>query len=80
MADVRRRRRLAAPVRRYANGLSEAQARRVVDATRQTPWTVHSLHEQMGHRELLAVAAIDLATGVSALSDFVPPVPVPPEY
>lgn len=80
MADVRRRRRLAGPVRRHVNRLSEAKARRVVDATRQTPWAVHPLHEQMGCRELLAVDAIALSTGVSDLSDFVPAVPVPPEY
>ena len=80
MADIRRRRRLAAPVRRYVNGLSEAQARRVMDAARQTPSAVHPLHGQMGGRELLAVAVIALATGRSALSDFSPLVSVPPEY
>ena len=80
MADVRRRKRLAAPVRRYVGRLAEAQARLVLEAARLAPGAVHPLHAQMGVRELLAVAAVSLATRAAALTDYAPPVPLPPEY
>ncbi|MBX9580296.1 MAG: hypothetical protein K2X87_08320 [Gemmataceae bacterium] len=80
MADVRRRKRLAAPVRRAVGRLSDAHARLVVDAVRRFPEVVHPLHGLMGPRELLVLAAIALATGGAALADYAPPGPLPPGY